>query len=411
VSFDAVASTLRELAQSLDQPYEKGITPFGFAPTDEWRRKGFDLDPFADALAEAFVPRPVELRVPAGRDGAGGQDEREPAASPNPPELLGDANPWRGKLLTVHECPSDPMALVRVGETLRLRGVELKIADGDALWIDSPTRHVSKSYCDVLRAHGLAVMTWSYNYCDGKRDAGDRGDGIPLAEAATAIAGAHAVGSEGHTFHFEQECEGCQASVAQLLDAARHGSAAGPIVGPIGVPIAAHVWAYLDGHERYPYGEICARVDVLRPRIFRGVWNAAQAWSSWARFFSDFARVWDRFVCPVWGLTDPAATADALAADMAVADAHLCPGESSWEEDAALVVATSARAEPAAVRQLICARFAPAPVDRAAQLEQHVLGPLSHAQEWLSQNATSERERGWERVLDFARRDLAGQVP
>jgi hypothetical protein len=407
-----VVPTLQQLAASLDRAYEKGITPFGFAPSDEWRRKGFDLDAFADALAAAYAPRPIELRsLSESTDIPPHPVEEGPVTTTNPAELLGDANPWRGKLLTVQECPADPAALIRIGDALKLRGFELKIADGNSSWVDSPKRHVSRAYCDVLRAHGFAVLTWSYNYCDGRRDAGDRGDGIPLEEVREAVAGVRAVGSEGHTFDLEAECEGHNAAVAQLLDVARRGSTSGVIVEPIGVPIAAHVWGALEGHETYPYGEICARTDILRPMIYRDVWNATNFWASWAKFVPDFAATWDRFVCPVWGLTDKGATADAIAEDLAVAEAHRCPGESYWEEDAALVIATSARAECLAVRNLLLPRFGAAPTsNRAALLEQHVLGPLFHAQEWLGQNATCDRDRRWQQVLDFAFRDLKGEV-
>jgi hypothetical protein len=46
------------------------------------------------------------------------EEEEEPVPPPRPdypwipPPVLGEANPWRGKILTVHECPADPLVLV-----------------------------------------------------------------------------------------------------------------------------------------------------------------------------------------------------------------------------------------------------------------------------------------------------------
>jgi hypothetical protein len=355
-------------------------TPFSAGPTPDWRN--FDTDPLSGrlvAMTSAPTAAPGPFAVPAP------PKEPDPVVTPaNPVELLGDANPWRGKILCVHECPADPGVLIRTGQILGLRGFELKVADGDSSWVDSPRRFVSRWYADRLREAGFAVLSWSYNYCDGRVNAGDRGDGLPVLEAKAAVLAAQAIGSEAHTFDLEAECEGHPVNVAVMLDVARYGGPSGAgRVPPIGIPIAAHVWGALEGHESYPYDAICQRVDILRPMIYRPVWDAEEFWASWSRFVPGFAVTWHRFVCPVWGITE--GTAEGIAVDQAVADAHECPGEGYWEEDAALVVATSAQAHRVAVRNLIVERRFPGEV---------VPGP--------DPNVAATLDRCWGATLDLA---------
>ena len=224
------------------------------------------------------------------------------------------ANPWRGKILTVWNLPADASRLVTICRDMACDGVAIKVADGASVW--GANRHVTRVYADQLRAAGLRVLTWSYNYCDGRRDAGDRGDGVASEEAEAAYSGAKLLDSEGHTFDLEIECEGHHDGVAQLLDV---------MYRPFHKPVAAHVWGYLEGHESYPYKEIAERVDWLRPMIYRPHWEAGKAWASWERHAPGST---SRFV-PVWGITE--GERDDLEQDMAFADARSIPGEAYWE--------------------------------------------------------------------------------
>lgn len=253
-------------------------------------------------------------------------------------------NPWRGKILTVWNLPPDPADLIAAGHALGLDGFEIKVADGNSSWLDSPSRHVTRAYCDALRAAGFRVLGWSYNYCDGLVNAGDRGDGIPEEEAAAAARGVAELALEGHTFDLEIECEGHADLVEILLEEARHRLAHG-------TPIGAHVWADLAGHAEYPAAEIVARVDCLRPMIYRPVWTARRFYRSWEVLLEGRP---DLVVCPEWGITE--GTAPELLVDLAYADERGIPGEGYWEWSAV------AHLRPA-VRELIAGRSfaAPAP--------------------------------------------------
>lgn len=268
--------------------------------------------------------------LPSSIDGAGTDVERvlrawtAPGPTPQPGRSPMDParNPWRGKLLTVWNLPDDPDDLIAAGRALRLDGFEIKTADGDSSWVGR--RHVTKEYVDALRAGGFRVSGWSYNYCDGKVDAGDRGNGLWRGEYDAAARGVRELDLDGHTFDLEIETEGNEADVQSMLDVARL---------DLGVPIAAHVWADLDGHDGYAAEAIVAAVDVLRPMIYRPVWSAPPFWASWGPLMANTILRPVPFspipVCPVWGITQ--GTAPELAADMAVADQHEVLGEAYWE--------------------------------------------------------------------------------
>jgi hypothetical protein len=264
------------------------------------------------ALARAAVPllRAVALRVAGPSWGTGDYGADDWAAFVGGAEV--DANPWRGKILTVWNLPADPAEVVAAARDLGMDGVELKVADGASSWLGR--RYVTPSYVAALKAAGLRVLGWSYNYCDLRLDAGDRGDGVPEIEANVAIAAVGALGLDGHTFDLEIECEGHGDLVAIMLERAR---------ASIGVPIAAHVWGALEGHPDYPAREIAARVDVLRPMIYRPVWTAEDCWRSWGSLFEGAT------VCPEWGITE--ATGAALATDMAYAAGQGVAGWGFWE--------------------------------------------------------------------------------
>jgi hypothetical protein len=226
------------------------------------------------------------------------------------------ANPWRGKVLTVWNLPANPADLVHWGQVLGLEAFEIKTADGNSSWLDSTRRRLTPAYVGALKAAGFRVMGWSYNYCDGKVNAGDRGDGVPEQEADAAVRAVETLGLDGHTFDLEIECEGHPDFVCTLLDRARQ---------QLRVPIGAHIWAYRRGHERYPFEHIADRVDVLRPMIYQDAWNAPESWRQLGDLYAG------RVVCPVWGLTDAGATAERMRGDQRLADDHDCPGVGFWE--------------------------------------------------------------------------------
>lgn len=278
------------------------------------------------AISERWT---VESSVPSPAPPPKPRPQPKPQEKPMP-IFTPESNPWWGKLLTVWNLPADPADLIASVRALACDGVEIKVSDGDSRW--GSNRHVTRAYVERLREAGLRVLGWSYNYCDGLVNAGDRGNGVPEGEARAALAAIAELGLEGWTADLEIECEGHPDFVARLLDDVRNGT---------GVPIAAHTWAYLSGHERYPADEIASRVDVLRPMIYRPTWNAARTWSEWGRLYQD------RIVCPVWGLTE--GTAVALKTDTEFADGKGIPGEAYWELSAVRGLAP-------AVRDLIAGR-------------------------------------------------------
>ena len=252
------------------------------------------------------APMPVPVPVPAPT----------PEPVPGRPGPSPAANPWRGKILTVWNLPAKPTDLIHWGQVLGLDGFELKTADGDSCWLESARRRLTADYVGQLKAAGFRVMGWSYNYCDGRVNAGDRGDGVPLREADAAARAVETLGLDGHTFDLEIECEGHPDHVCALLDRARQ---------LLPVPIGAHIWAYRRFHEGYPFEAIAERVDVLRPMIYEDEWNAPESWRQLGDLYAG------RVVCPVWGITDAGATAERLRADQRVADEHGCPGVAFWE--------------------------------------------------------------------------------
>jgi hypothetical protein len=243
------------------------------------------------------------------------QEPAIPAETPKETPMP-KSNPWAGKILTVWNLPPDPANLIQVGRDLALDGFEIKVADGDSSWLDSPKRNVTRAYADALKTAGFRVCGWSYNYCDGLVNAGDRGDGIPEREADAALRAIRDLGLDGWTADLEIECEGHPREVAQMLSR---------VYCYTPVPIAAHVWGDLAGHASYPVAEIVRHVGVVRPMIYRPVWSSEPFWTSWAPYLDG------KIVCPVWGITHAGATAEFIATDMAYADAKGIPGEAYWE--------------------------------------------------------------------------------
>jgi hypothetical protein len=226
------------------------------------------------------------------------------------------ANPWRGKVLVVWNLPTEPADLIRWGQVLGLAGFDVKTADGNSSWLDSPRRRLTPEYVGALKAAGFRVMGWSYNYCDGQVDAGDRGDGVPEEEADAAIRAVAALGLDGHSFDLEVEAEGHEDGVVALLDRARR---------LLRVPIGCLIWPYRRFHEAYPFEAIAERVDVLRPMIYEDTWNAPESWRQLGDLYAG------RVVCPSWSITDAGATAERLQADQRIADEHGSPGVAFWE--------------------------------------------------------------------------------
>lgn len=241
-----------------------------------------------------------------------------PLPLPSPPVLTPTKNPWAGKILTVHNLPITPAQLVEIGVALRVDGFEIKVADGDSQW--GPTRLVTPEYVKTLRDAGFRVLGWSYNYCDGKAERPNGGGGGPENEADAILRAIETLELDGHTCDLEAECEGHGDFVEIMLNRLRTGV-------PDDFWIAAHTWADLRGHETYPAETISTMVDVLRPMIYRPIWNAERSWESWAPYY------YDKIVCPVWGITE--SLLPDLRADMEYADTHQIPGEAYWESQAA----------------------------------------------------------------------------
>jgi hypothetical protein len=261
-------------------------------------------------------------------------------------------NPWASKLLTVWNLPTRPDTLIEIGNDLGLDGFEIKVADGNSEW--GANRHVTPDYIKELKLAEYKVLGWVYSYCDGKRDAGDRGDGIPDEEANAAVHAVLELGMEGLTFDFEIECEGHPDEVGTLLSRAR-------AILPEGFPLAAHTWADLDGHGGYPAKIIHDGVDVLRPMIYRPVWNAQKCWLSWNKMYTD------RPVCPVWGITQGLFAE--IVIDQTFADAHGSVGESYWELAA---VANLSAPVKGLIRERAFETISPAQVFNIVSVRQHL---------------------------------------
>lgn len=242
-------------------------------------------------------------------------------------------NPWNQRLFTVWNLPSDPQEVVRACQAWGCTGVEIKIADGNSSWVGR--RNVTKEYVDALWDAGFDVLSWSYNYCDALRNAGDRGDGVPEEEADVVLDAYRDLHLAGHTFDLEIECEGHGDLVAVLLDRFKKS----------GIPMAAHTWADLNGHDQYPIHEISVLVDVVRPMVYRPIWNAVDCLSSLS------GRINDKPMIPVWGITE--ATPELLKIDRDVWQATTgSQAEAFWEfaargrEDLRAVVVGSAPPVP-----------------------------------------------------------------
>jgi hypothetical protein len=317
-----VTAYLRQLA---DDPFVHGAMLYCLDALDrQWSSFTYwDAPEVLNALAAPMASRQLwipsedaEVPGPADLDGA----------EPNPPPLTGGivvppipvpvptALPWHGKVMTVWNLPPNPQTLIDACTRTGMDGVEIKIADGNSSWMNR--RNVTGAYVSALKAAGLRVLGWSYNYCDLVRGRADGGDGVPEEECDAALTAVQGLGLDGHTFDLEIECEGHADLVAVMLDRAKK---------TMPVPIAAHVWADLAGHERYPADVIASYCDAIRPMIYRPVWNAAASWASWD------GKMNGKAFLPVWGITDAKATQGAIQDDMTVADMHGIVGEAYWE--------------------------------------------------------------------------------
>jgi hypothetical protein len=274
-------------------PYVHGACVFTSSPSPDWAN--YDIDPLCQRLADLSGPIPA------------------PAPTPEGPPMTTRTNPWRGKILMVWNLPADPATLIGWADRLGLDGFDIKVGDGDSPW--GASRLVTKGYVDALRTGGRRVTGWTYNYCDLRRNAGDRGDGVPEAEADAAAERVRSLGLDGHTFDLEIESEGHADLVEIMLSRFR---AALPAA-----PLAVHTWADRTGHETYAWDAIKRHADVLRPMIYRPHWNAAGSWRELGDWYAGSV------VCPVLGLTE--GTAPQIRADHDFALLEGCPGVGLWE--------------------------------------------------------------------------------
>jgi hypothetical protein len=324
--------------------YVHGAHVFGCAMYDDWQ--SFDVGDEVD-LRPAFgesVDGPPRWVPPA----PGQPTQPQPPTQPEPPQpepvppvtvpgrgrLDPATNPWRGKVAIVHEMPDDLDDVLGHWKELGIEAVDLKICDGDSSWLG---RRVLQAQADKIRQAGFRLLLWGFHYCDGRVNAGDRGDGVPEREAEAALAMIRALEPDGYTFDLEDQCEGHQEPVERLITAVRDGTS---------VPLGAYIWAFPDGHAGYAWDAIWASCDVMRPMIYRAaegtlggertwIWNAER---SWRLLGPTMYR--DRLVCPAWSVMshDPPERggpgglipAAMLREDMAVADAQGVNGESYW---------------------------------------------------------------------------------
>jgi hypothetical protein len=270
-----------------------GACLFTSSPSPDWAN--YDIDPLCQRLADLSGPIPA------------------PAPTPEGPPMTTRTNPWRGKILLVWNLPADPATLTGWADRLGLDGFDIKVGDGASPW--GASRLVTKGYVDALRTGGRRVTGWTYNYCDLRRNAGDRGAGVPEQEADVAAERVLALGLDGHTFDLEIESEGHADLVEIMLSRFRQ-------LRP-NVPLGVHTWADRTGHETYAWDAIKRHADVLRPMIYRPHWNAAGSWRELGDWYAGAV------VCPVLGLTE--GTAPEIRADHDFALAEGCPGVGLWE--------------------------------------------------------------------------------
>jgi len=185
--------------------------------------------------------------------------------------------PFAGKGLWVWYPPASPAALAA---ELRAGGydwVTFKIHDGDSSWVG---RHgLDAAYVGVLRSLWPgAVYGWGYVYCDDKTgDVGDRGEGVPEIEAATATVAVRELRLEAYIIDAEIEWDSASRfNVGRFFDALDNGWD-GIVGGPTKVardyPIAVACWASVAGHEGYPWQIAVQRSDCLMPMVYGGAFN------------------------------------------------------------------------------------------------------------------------------------------
>jgi hypothetical protein len=247
----------------------------------------------------------------------------EPVPEPvEPTPANGSALPWETKMLTVWNLPRTPQDLVSWCQRLDFKAVEIKVGDGDSSWVGR--RNVTRAYVDALKKAGIAVSGWTYNYCDGLVDAGDRGNGLPPGEAKVAADAVRDLGLAGHTFDLEIEAEGHSDAVRAMFEEFKR-------LSP-GTKIGVHTWAYRTGHTRYPWAVIGEHADCVRPMIYQDEWKATRAVSDteigpWLRDLLHRGKK----LCVVWGITDSGATVDVLRSDQQLAEAFGSTGIGVWE--------------------------------------------------------------------------------
>lgn len=182
---------------------------------------------------------------------------------------------FKGKGLICWELPPEPRALAEAAQGCDW--LAFKVHDGASSWGES--RNVTPSYVRALRSlYGGKVYGWGYVYCDGKTDAGDRGDGIPELEAAAATNAVRGLGLDGYAADAEIEWDtadrGAVGSFFDRLDEGWNGTVGGYPASPRDFPLGVFCWAAVDGHEGYPWQLVAQRADVLLPMAYGGAFNA-----------------------------------------------------------------------------------------------------------------------------------------
>lgn len=252
-------------------PYVIGAAVFTGGPTDEWRP--FDI---ADVVRYLIGP----CRVGAGplipaTPAAPADPAPSSASGPNPSGW----HPWATQLVSVWTLDDDVDDLAR---WCLAHGCQpdIKIADGSSSWVG---RRVRVDQIDRLRSFGLEPRAWAYCYSDLRRDAGDRGDGVPEEEADAILGALEALGLDHVSVDYEVEVQGHTDLAAICLER----------IVRAGTRLSAICWgdASLDG---YPWDAIKAYASCYRPMLYDDVWTIP-------RFYADLSLDSRARVAPIYG--------------------------------------------------------------------------------------------------------------
>lgn len=175
-----------------------------------------------------------------------------------------------------------PEAMAAQAQAAGLSHVIIKVGDGGGFG-DQFDREVFRrqfaEYAPPLRAAGLRVLTWTYNYLED------------AAGEAAVVNWALANGSEGHVFNPEIESEKRPAEADELLRLVREAHP-GAFLAYAPLPV-------IDYHQDAPYVQFNAACQSVAPQFyptaFKGEWPLPALWEQWDRW----AGVWKAWGKPM----------------------------------------------------------------------------------------------------------------